>query len=125
MRESLERIGRFDPARARARFEAAFDPAHMRLVRVGEERVGCVTVRRETSAVSWIEHLYIEPSHQGRGLGAAILGEIMAEADAAGQTLRLSVLKKSDANRFYARHGFRETHREDWDIYYERLPAGD
>ncbi|PZQ63852.1 MAG: GNAT family N-acetyltransferase [Phenylobacterium zucineum] len=124
MRESLERIGRFDPDRARARFAAGFDPAHMRLVRLGEERVGCVTVRPETATLSWVEHLYIEPAHQGLGLGGEILRAILAEADAAGRTLRLSVLLDSNANRFYLRHGFSETHREAWDIYYEREPAG-
>src|SRR5437660_5430228 len=36
MRESLERIGRFDPARARERFAAGFDPARTRHVEVDE-----------------------------------------------------------------------------------------
>ena len=34
MRPHLERIGRFHPERARARFREAFDPAHMRLILV-------------------------------------------------------------------------------------------
>ncbi|MEW5684497.1 MAG: GNAT family N-acetyltransferase [Pseudomonadota bacterium] len=124
MRESLERIGRFDPARARTRFEEGFDPAHMRIVRIGETRVGCVTVRPGGPSELWVEHLYVEPAHQGRGLGGLILGEIIHQAHRERATLRLGVLKESDANRFYVRHGFRETHRETWDIYYERPPAG-
>lgn len=123
LRESLERLGRFDPERARARFASGFDPRHTRLVHAEAGFVGCVTVRPETCALSWIEHFYIEPEHQGRGFGGRILRCLLAEADAEGRTLRLAVLGESDANRFYQRFGFVETHREAWDIYYERRPS--
>lgn len=40
MRESLERIGRFDPQRARARFLASFEPALCRFIEVNGVRLG-------------------------------------------------------------------------------------
>lgn len=42
MRESLERIDRFDPDRARERFLSSFDPADTRNTVVGAQRVGFV-----------------------------------------------------------------------------------
>jgi hypothetical protein len=45
MRASLERIGRFDPGRARERFLAGFSPAHTRHIVVAGERVGFVVVK--------------------------------------------------------------------------------
>ena len=45
---------------------------------------------------------------------------LLAQADAAGHEVRLTVLRDSDANRFYARFGFVETGREGVDIFYRR-----
>ena len=123
MRPSLERLGRFDPERARQRFRAAYDPDHTRLIYAEDRFVGCVTVRPEPERLAWVEHFYVGLEHQGRGLGARILACITAAADRSGTTLRLEVLRESDANRFYARHGFAETHRGQWDVYYSRPPA--
>ncbi len=82
--------------------------------------VGCVTIRPVSATLSWIEHFYIDPECQGRGLGAQILHTIIGASEAEGRSLKLAVLRESDANRFYIRHGFAETHREAWDIFYER-----
>lgn len=121
MRESLERLGRFDPERARRRFREGFDPAHTRLIHQNEALAGCVTLRPMDDGALWMEHFYLYPELQGRGLGALLMRRLLAEE--AGRTIRLCVLRESDANRFYQRFGFVETHREAWDIYYERPPS--
>lgn len=94
----------------------------MRIFVEHDEVIGCVTFRPDGPSSTWIEHFYIEPAHQGRGLGSLIMGDVTRAADSSGVTLRLAVLRESHANRFYQRHGFAETHREEWDVYYERLP---
>ena len=71
MRESLERIGRFDPQRARERFLSGFDPARTRHVVVDGHRVGFVVTTPQTEWLS-LDHLYIDPAHQGRGLGRVL-----------------------------------------------------
>lgn len=119
MRESLERIGRFDPQRARDRFLARFDPACTRHVVVDGERVGFVVLRPQGE--EWLlDHLYVLPSHQGRGIGAAVLRYVFASADAHVLPLRVGALRDSDANRFYARHGFELVERSEWDNHYRR-----
>lgn len=122
MRESLERIGRFDAQRVRARLRDSFAPSSMQLVLHDDAIVGCVTVRVVDGEDAWVEHFYLEPHLQGRGIGAAMIDSIHAWADAAGRTLRLAVLRESQANGFYLKHGYRETYREEFDIYYERPP---
>jgi GNAT superfamily N-acetyltransferase len=109
MRESLERLGRFSPERARERFAAGFDPAHGQHVLANGERVGYLTVvpvpmPRPTHLR--LEHLYLLPNSQGTGLGSALLKGVMAKADVAGLPLQVTVLDRSDALRFYLRHGF-------------------
>lgn len=123
LRADLERLGRFDPARARARFRAGYDPACLRLILRGGARIGCVALRPAADAL-WLEHFYLEPAWQGQGIGAAVLRRLLAEADATGLPIRLGVLRGSRAARLYERHGFRSTHEEAWDRYYERPPGG-
>lgn len=119
MRESLERLGRFDPERARQRLLSAFDAGCTWHLTTGAQRVGFVVLRREAGA--WVlDHLYVHPAHQGRGLGEAVLHWVFAQADAAGLPVRLGALRDSDANRFYQRHGFVLQAQTDWDNHYER-----
>ena len=119
MRESLQRVGRFDPQRARDRFLANFDPACTRHVLVDGARVGFVVVRPGPD--EWLlDHLYVLPSHQGRGIGAAVLDDLFASADACGRSLRVGALRASEANRFYLRHGFELVECAEWDNYYRR-----
>lgn len=122
MREHLERIGRFDPERARQRFRAGFRPDSTRLIQVDGAFAGCVTLGLAADHFE-LEHFYLEPACQGRGAGAAILARLLAEADAAGLPVRLGVLKRSPATRFYERHGFRLTGEDEWDVFYERTVA--
>ncbi|MSP48417.1 MAG: N-acetyltransferase [Alphaproteobacteria bacterium] len=119
MRPHLERLGRFRPERARARFREAFHPAHMRLIHVDGTFAGCVSVVRETDHFA-LGQFYLAPEHQGRGVGGAAIELLLAETDAACLPVRLHVLKLSPAARLYERHGFLKTGEDDWDVYYER-----
>jgi GNAT superfamily N-acetyltransferase len=119
MRESLERLGRFDPQRARERFLAAFEPALTRHVVVDGERVGFVVVRAQDDGLL-LDHLYILPFAQGRRIGAAVVAHVLDEADAQGLPVRVGALRESAANAFYVRHGFVLTRVSEWDNHYER-----
>jgi ribosomal protein S18 acetylase RimI-like enzyme len=121
MRASLERIGRFDPARARERFLGGFSAVHTRHIEAGGERVGFVVVKPQGDALL-LDHLYIRPGAQGRRIGAAVLAQVFAEADALALPLRVGALRESDANRFYLRHGFRLVAQSEFDNHYQRAP---
>jgi GNAT superfamily N-acetyltransferase len=119
MRESLERVGRFDPARARQRFQASFAPELTRHVLLDGRRVGFVAVRPDGAGLL-LDHLYVLPAQQGRGVGSAVLALVFREADERGLALRVGALRGSDSNRFYLRHGFVLVEEAEWDLYYER-----
>lgn len=121
MRDSLQALGRFDPDRARARFLGSFEPAHTRAIVSAGQTAGFVVLRPEGG--HWLlDHLYIVPGHQGQGLGAQVLERVFAEADQAGQVLRVGALKGSRSNAFYLRHGFVPVDAGEWDLYYQRQP---
>lgn len=119
MRESLERVGRFDPKRARERFTESFSAEHTRYVVVGGKRVGFVVVR-PTGEELTLDHLYFRPEQQGKGYGQEVLRLVFLEADATHKPVRVGALKGSRSNEFYARHGFELVEVGEWDNYYVR-----
>ena len=119
MRESLERIRRFDLQRARERFATTFKPQHTRRIVVRDELAGCVATWPEGDAIR-LEHFYITAAHQGHGLGSAVVDALLHEPAQAGKPVLVGALRGSDANRFYQRHGFVPVAAGNWDIDYAR-----
>lgn len=119
MRESLERIARFDPVRAQERFLSTFVPEHTRHIEADGTRVGFVVVKPATDCLL-LDHLYIRPGAQGKGIGAAVLAQVFAQADAAALPVRVGALRESGSNRFYLRHGFKMVEQSEFDNYYIR-----
>ena len=91
----------------RAQF-AAFVAEHAGMV------VGMVTAS-ERYYTSWagstlyIQDIYVEPAHRGRGIGTALLGCVAALAIARGSPLvELTVRNDNPARNLYGRVGFQE-----------------
>ncbi|MCP1446627.1 ribosomal protein S18 acetylase RimI-like enzyme [Pseudomonas sp. GGS8] len=122
MRESLERIGRFDPVRARERFLNGFDCRNTHHIELAGERVGFIVVKPHLNELL-LDHLYVRSNAQGTGIGSAVLKQIFKEADAAALPLRVGALKESASNRFYIRHGFQFVESGEFDHYYVRPSA--
>jgi GNAT superfamily N-acetyltransferase len=124
LRDSLERLGRYDPSRARARLADGFAPQHMHHIELDDQRIGFVTLRPDDAAQPpsmRLNHLYIRPGAQGRGTGEWVLNWAKGQAVAAGRDITLSALKLSDANRFYVRHGFVVIGESEFDVEYRWL----
>ncbi len=119
MQESLERVGRFDPARARERLRKSFYPEHTRLILLNGERIGFYTFRPGDARFE-LDHFYIHPRHQSVGIGSHVLRGLLAQAEARQLPVHLGALRDSVSNRFYQRHGFVKVSEDDWDIYYVR-----
>lgn len=123
LRESLERLGRFDPLASRARFLPQFMPECMRHLCVADQRVGYFTlVPREQSL--HLQHLYLKSGWQGQGIGAWVIGHLKQQALAAGKPITLGALRGSRANAFYLRHGFELVNELEVDIEYRWAPMG-
>ena len=86
------------------------------------KRVGFLVLKRLSHALR-LDHLYIDPPAQRRGIGSAVLRWVCAPAVAELLPVELVALKGSDANRFYLRHGFVEVGEGEWDIDYLREPT--
>ena len=123
MRESLQRLGRFDPQRARERLSRAFEPGHTRHILLGGEPVGFIVLLPMADHLV-LDQLYIQPQAQRRGVGSWVMAQVLAEADRLAQPVRVMALKLSDANGFYLRHGFVLQRESEWDLHYLRPALG-
>lgn len=122
MRPDLERLGRYDEIRVRQRLRDAFSPDHTSAITVDGDLAGCVAVRPSDAGGRLLEHFYLTPSLQGRGLGSAVLASVLGQADAAGDPVRLNVLQGSAARRLYERWGFVLEAEDPVDVFMFRAP---
>lgn len=123
MRDSLERLGRFDPERARARLRDTFWPDHTWIIERDGARVGFYALRPDDDGLR-LDHLYVVPAAQGLGVGGQVLGRLLLDADRRGLPVSVAALRGSDSNRFYRRHGFVQVSESEWDIEYLRPAPG-
>ncbi|SEO15203.1 GNAT family N-acetyltransferase [Actinacidiphila rubida] len=122
MRADLERLGRYDEVRVRQRFRDAFSPGETWVVEAEGAFAGCVTFRPAEYG-RYLEHLYLAPHVQGRGLGSAVLASLLRRSDAEGAVVRLIVLQGSAARRLYERHGFTVESEDAVDVWMVRQPG--
>jgi GNAT superfamily N-acetyltransferase len=116
MRPDLERLGRYDAHRVRQRLRDSFSPQYTSIIELDGELAGCVTLRPVEGGLL-LEHFYLAPSYQGRGLGTAVLRRLLAQREVA---VRLNVLQGSDARRLYERHGFVVESEDPIDVFMVR-----
>jgi len=103
LRDDLVRLGVWSPGRLRAYVERRFSPDRTLVVELDGEPVGSVSVREEDDA-TWFELFYLEAAVQGRGVGTAVLGELVARHG--HRPLRIDVVRGSRARTLYERQGF-------------------
>ncbi|HEV7278983.1 MAG TPA: GNAT family N-acetyltransferase [Pirellulaceae bacterium] len=119
MRESLLRLGRFDPERSRDRLRKSFLPAQTQWILVDGQRAGFYTLRSADDGLH-LDHLYVHPGCQSRGVGAFVMRHLLSQADAVRLPVSVGALRGSRANEFYRRHAFVQVGEAEWDVYYCR-----
>lgn len=121
MKESLERLGRFDPQRAKERFISSFEPEDTKYICLNGDKVGFVVIKLKDNEIL-LEHLYIKPEYQNKGVGGAVLQSVFSEASLKLLPVTVGALRESASNRFYLHSGFVKSGESEWDIYYVWQP---
>ncbi|MEV5463815.1 GNAT family N-acetyltransferase [Streptomyces sp. NPDC002788] len=123
MRPDLERLGRYDAHRVRQRLRDGYSPQHTSIITADCTFAGSVALRPSKDSY-WLEHFYLSPEVQGKGLGSAVLRTLLTRTDTTGDLVRLNVLQGSQARRLYERHGFTIESQDPVDIFMLRRPSG-
>jgi N-acetylglutamate synthase-like GNAT family acetyltransferase len=117
MRPHLERIGRYDPERRRARMRQHLDAGSLRLIERDGAVLGCCGLH-DRGTLMELHSVFLEPALQGRGLGAEVFAALRAAHP--GRGWWIEVLKESPARRFWERQGFVLTGDAPFDWILER-----
>ena len=115
-----ETYGAWDEDTQSARFDATFLPEEMKIVSVDGRDAAFTAVRNEPDAIHLL-NLMVAPEFQNRGLGAAILRDLIAEAQARGLPVKLQVMKVNPARRLYERVGFSVVPAEEIPTHYRMV----
>jgi len=121
LRRELEALIGWDADRSRARVSEHFSPEHTRIIIVDVAVAGSVALRPEAGEL-WLELFYLDAQYQGRGIGTAVLEQLL-DGVPEGVPVRLQVLVGSSARRLYERHGFVAEDQDRVDVWMRR-PAG-
>jgi GNAT superfamily N-acetyltransferase len=123
MRESLERLGRFNLTRARARLADDFVAEQTYWINTDTQKKQGFLVLQPANTGLHLAHLYLRLTSQGQGLGGSVLFVICQLADAQVQPIRLNALVGSRANKLYLKHGFKPLSEDAIDVFYQRPPV--
>jgi RimJ/RimL family protein N-acetyltransferase len=95
---------RIDEVAQQARVLYRLDCA--RIVRVDGRDIGLLKVCRDAEPWDLVQ-IQLLPAYQGRGIGGALVEQVLREARAAGVGVVLDVLRANPARRLYEQFGFR------------------
>ena len=114
LRPYVEKLWGWDAHDQEERFQASFVPDRQQIIRYESRDVGMLHVEDHGDEVI-LAGIYIATSHRSKGLGSAIIRDVLAQAALAGKPVKLRVLRPNPARELYERLGFRvaeesETH---------------
>jgi ribosomal protein S18 acetylase RimI-like enzyme len=89
----------------------AFDPGSWQIISADGAAAGMISVDHRPGEI-YLSRIELLPEHQGRGIGAVLVRQLLAEARRRGQELALDVLAVNErARALYQRLGLREVGR--------------
>ena len=112
----------WDEIRLEADFRAEFESPDRQVILLNQ--VGAIGswVVEDHEEFLFLDYLVISPHYQGKGLGTAMINQLLEDGARQGKPVRLHVLKLNPAVRLYERLGFR---RIGEDEYRFTMEAGD
>jgi ribosomal protein S18 acetylase RimI-like enzyme len=96
----------------RSWYATAYPNAAESIILRGEEPAGAMITHHSSKELRLVD-IALLPEHRNRGIGARLISDLIAEANAAERRVTLSVLQGSPAIRLYQRLGFRPQPSDD------------
>ncbi|ETW97209.1 MAG: hypothetical protein ETSY1_23575 [Candidatus Entotheonella factor] len=106
MRHYVEALRGWDDEAEREDMRRQFQPGADSIILIEGKEAGILGVDHYPSCID-LRHIEILPAYQRRGIGTAIIRDLLAEAERSQLPVTLIVLQINPAKRLYERLGFR------------------
>lgn len=103
-------------------YRGHYPGATLDVVEIGGERAGRLYVHRGARDIR-IMDILLAPPFRGRGIGSALLRDLIGEAAASGRVLSIHVERDNPARRLYERLGFEPAGEHGIYVLMERAPS--
>ena len=104
------------------KFSQQWKQTQVRVITLNGLDVGWLQSFTEGDAL-FLGQLFVERTHQRRGIGTEVMKRLLQEAEGLNQAVRLDVVKINPAMRLYERLGFRVIGEEARKFYMRRDPG--
>jgi ribosomal protein S18 acetylase RimI-like enzyme len=112
MRDVIEQTWGWDDAWQRAEFDRRFTQLRVSVIEVGARSVGSLWLEQRPDSL-YVHELQVAPTHQGGGIGTAVVRLVIEEGAGLALPITLSVVPANPRARdLYERLGFRVTRVE-------------
>jgi ribosomal protein S18 acetylase RimI-like enzyme len=120
MKEYVEKVYGWDVKREQAYFDnrILFERYHLILAKYGE-KIGAINFYHIENSIK-INRIEVLPDYQNKGIGSAVLDQIIEKAKKENKNVELRVFKINPAFKLYARKGFK-TYKETDTHYYMKF----
>ena len=105
LRPYVEELWGWDDGDQEQRFLAGFVPEQQQVIRYRDEDIGVLHVEDREGSLSLVG-IYINSNNRSKGIGAAVIRDVLARAGRIGKPVTLQVLRPNPARRLYERLGF-------------------
>jgi len=103
-------------------YSMSYAQAEHQIIEQDGVAIGRIMVARQQPAATLVD-IALLPEHRGKGIGGALIRELIEQCDQQKLPLRLQVLRTNPALRLYERLGFTRTAEDQIYIQMERRPA--
>jgi ribosomal protein S18 acetylase RimI-like enzyme len=115
--------------RSRGNWDEAFQRAytrknlsHTKLIYDGPEVIGWIAREEGERNIELID-IHILPTHQGKGVGTALIEELVARGNSVRKPVELSVLKINPSRALYERLDFKPVGETETHVLMRKVPA--
>jgi ribosomal protein S18 acetylase RimI-like enzyme len=121
MKPLLSRLEAWDEDDVLAKFRSSYRLEQVRIITVDGRDVGFLQVDEDDSEIS-LAQIHIEAPYRSRGIGTALIEDLLSAARVGSKPVSLSVVKHNPAQALYERLGFRVVGGDDVK-FHMRWPA--
>lgn len=112
LQKSADRSHEWNEEAERANLQRRFVPGRDQIIQIQGRDVGVFTIEYHNSEVC-LHHIELLPEFQGKGIGTALIQDVLTEAKLANVPVALQDIQEKPANRFYPQLDYRNREEVD------------